>query len=122
MDLNNAVVRLCVAVTQAEFAGRSDQARLLAWQAWQAASDDYEACIAAHYLARYQENLEEALRWNQRALDHAEAVHDDRVKDFYPSLYLCMGNACEMLGNLSDARRYYELSAALGVFHQDVGE
>ncbi len=37
--------------------------------------------------------------WNQRALDHANAVSDDRVKEFYPSLYLNMGQSFELLGD-----------------------
>ncbi len=95
MDPENPVVRLCVAVTQAEFAGRLDEARRLAWLAWQAATDDYEACIAAHYVARYQESKEGALHWNQKALACALEVKDSRVESFYPSLYLNMGRALE---------------------------
>jgi tetratricopeptide (TPR) repeat protein len=118
MDLENPVVRLCVAVTQAEFAGRLDEARRLSWQAWQIASDDYEACIAAHYVARYQESSEEALRWNQLALQSAQAVKDGRVDAFYPSLYLNLGRSCENLGDQAAAQGYYDLAAKLGTVHE----
>ena len=118
MDNENAVVRQCVAVTQAEFAGRLDEARRLAWLAWQAATDDYEACIAAHYVARYEDSKEGALHWNQKALACALAVKDSRAESFYPSLYLNMGRAYENMGDEAAAQGYYALAARLGVDHQ----
>lgn len=118
MDLNNLVVRLCVEGTRAEFEGRIETARTLYIQAWAAVRDDYEACIAAHYVARHQEDPQDRLRWNQEALVRADAVGDERVCGFYPSLYLNLGHAHETLGNLAEARRYYELAAELGFVHQ----
>jgi hypothetical protein len=118
MDQNNPVVQLCIAGTQAEFAGRQAEASALYWQAWEAAKDDYEACVAAHYVARFQKSPEDILRWNQEALDRADALKDESVKDFYPSLYLNMGRAYELLGNPAEARRYYDLAAGLGAVHQ----
>lgn len=113
------VVQLCTAGTQAEFQGRIDDASQLYIQAWQAVSNDYEACIAAHYVARFQKTLAETLRWNLTALHHAKAAGDERVKDFYPSLYLNIGRSYELLGNETEAQKYYALAAALGVVHQD---
>lgn len=119
MDPNNPVIRLCIAGTQAEFAGRIEEARRLYDQAWQAARDDYEACVAAHYVARFQEPAEEKLRWNQEALRRAEAVGDERVREFYPSLYLNLGHSYELLGKMEEARSYYDLAAKLGVRHEE---
>jgi tetratricopeptide (TPR) repeat protein len=118
MDVNNPVVKLCVAGAQAEFEGRLGDARALYNEAWEAARDDYEACIAAHYVARFQQSAEDALRWNQEALDRAGAVDPDQVRDFYPSLYLNMGHSHEVLGNQAEAQRYYALAAKLGYIHQ----
>ena len=118
IDIDNPVVKLCVEGTQAEFQGLIDQARSLYQQAWNAAQDNYEACIAAHYVARHQENPRERLHWNQIALEKADAVEDDRVQDFYPSLFLNMGHSHELLGNITEAKRYYDLAAKLGVIHQ----
>jgi len=111
IDPDNPVVQLCIQGTQAEFRGEPDQACALYWRAWQAASDDYEACIAAHYVARFQDSPQETLRWNQEALRRADAVRDGRVRDFYPSLYLNLGHSYELLGDEIEARRYYELAA-----------
>lgn len=111
MDPNNPVVKLCIAGMQAEGGGDYERARHLFVQAWEAVSDNYEACVAAHYLARHQPNPEETLRWNQESLRLAEAVGDDRVRDFFPSLLLNLGHSYEVLGNLEEARRYYDLAA-----------
>jgi tetratricopeptide (TPR) repeat protein len=118
MDANNPVIKLCIAGTQAEFAGRLEAACELYRQAWEASADDYEACITAHYMARCQATPEETLRWNQVALERADAVNDDRVRDFYPSLYLNMGRSYELLGDQDEAAKYYALAAELGVTHQ----
>jgi hypothetical protein len=112
MDTSNPVVQLCVAGMQAESEGRSDAARDLFWLAWLARRDDFDACIAAHYVARHQDNPEETFHWNQEALNRADAVGDDRVRDFYPSLYLNMGRSHEDCGDLTKAKRYYALAAA----------
>ncbi|MEO5728918.1 MAG: hypothetical protein ABI134_02375 [Byssovorax sp.] len=119
MDLDNSVVKLCVEGAQAEFDGRLADARALYVQAWTTARDDYEACVAAHYVARHQERAEDALHWNQEALTRAEASGDERARDFYASLYVNLGHSHEMTGNLAEAKRYYALAAALGLVHQD---
>ncbi|HVF26572.1 MAG TPA: hypothetical protein VNA23_11815 [Anaerolineales bacterium] len=118
MDLNNRVIQLCTEGTRAEFEHRIEDARILYKQAWEARKDDYDACIAAHYVARFQESVEDSLHWNHLALKHANAVSDEMVKDFYPSLYLNLGRSYELVGNQSEARRYYDLAAGLGVVHQ----
>lgn len=112
------MIKLCVEGTQAEFEGRIEAARALYRQAWAAARDDYEMCVAAHYVARHQENPQDRLRWNREALLRAEAVGDERVHSFYPSLYVNMGSAYEALGNVAEAKRYYELAAGLGLVHR----
>jgi len=119
MDLNNPVIILCVEGTQAEFQGQIDRARACYQKAWETAQDDYEACIAAHYMARHQDRPEERLHWNQVALEKAEAVDNERVREFYPSLYLNMGRSHELMGSRTEANRFYELAAELGVFHDN---
>lgn len=111
MDPKNPVVGLCTRGMQAEGIGDLEGARLLYIQAWEASQDDFDACVAAHYLARHQESPDEALRWNQEALDRAEAVGDERVAGFYPSLYLNLGWSHESLGDLEKAKACYQLAA-----------
>jgi hypothetical protein len=112
MDPDNPVVRLCSQGMEAEGKGETDRALKLFMEAWNAASDDYERCIAAHYVARHQISSTETLAWNQRSLEHADTVGDVRVAGFYPSLYLNMGKANEDLGNMSEAMRFYRLAEA----------
>jgi tetratricopeptide (TPR) repeat protein len=123
MNPDNPVIKLCIEGTQAEFHGLIDQARSLYQKAWAAAQDDYDACIAAHYVARHQENHRDRLHWNQLALDKANAVPGDSVREFYPSLLLNVGQSYELLGDLKEANRYYDLAAKWGVIHQaDAGK
>jgi tetratricopeptide (TPR) repeat protein len=117
VDSNNPVIQLCIEGTRSEYAGRQEEAAALYRRAWEESKDDYEACIAAHYVARLRNSLEECLQWNLTALKHANAVADDSVRDFYPSLYLSLGHAFELLGQQTEARQYYDLAARLGYQH-----
>lgn len=110
MDPNNPVVRLCAEGMELERAGRRDDAARVFAQAWEQASDDFERCVSAHYVARGQSRPEENLRWNLTALEHADTIVDGRVDGFYPSLYLNIGWAHEDLGHRDEARTYYELA------------
>ena len=94
---------------KAESEHRFDDASELFHQAWAGHGSDYEAAIAAHFLARHQTDLELALEWNQRALEHGLAAPPAAVLTFMPSLYLNLGQAHAMLGQYGNARRSLEL-------------
>lgn len=111
MDPDNPVIKLCVEGIQTEMQGRSGEALELYMQAWEARQDDFDACIAAHYVARMQTDAGDILRWNREAIERADAVSDDRVQGFYPSLYLNMGWAYELLGDMNEAKENYQLAA-----------
>ncbi|NBD08702.1 MULTISPECIES: tetratricopeptide repeat protein [Corallococcus] len=108
MDPENPVVKLCGQGIQAELARRDDEARDCFQRAWDVASDDYEACIAAHYLARHQPTPEDTRHWNQVSLDRALAVDDARVRPFFASLHLNLGRCAEDQGDLPLARAHYQ--------------
>ena len=108
MDPTNPIIQLCVQGVEAESARRFDEARTYFEQAWRGATDDVEACIAAHYIARNQTDLEQALWWNQIALARADKVGDGRVRSFYASLHLNLGMAHEKLGQIGIARHHYQ--------------
>lgn len=111
VDPENPVVRLCVAGMEAEANGAPDQARELFERAWERAADDYEACIAAHYVARHQTSPHESLRWNEECLRRADRVGDERVSGFYPSLYLNLGKAHQEIGEPAVAHAYFVRAA-----------
>lgn len=112
MDPENAIVKLCAAGITAEMEGRPDEAVRLYGEAWATAVTPTERCIAAHYLARHQESDEATLHWNQQALRFADEVTDDSIAGFYPSLYLNLAHSHEVLGQLDEAQKYYDLAAA----------
>lgn len=112
MDADNAIVRLCAAGMAAEGEGRRADAKALFQKAWNESRDDYEACIAAHYLARHQTTPEATFEWNERALYHAESVDDERVRELFPSLYLNYAHSLEQLGRTREACSFYGLAAA----------
>ncbi len=111
MDTNNPVVRLCMDGMEAEAKGRFEAARKLFEQAWSVCQDDYDACMAAHFLARHQDSPQTVFEWNQEALNRANMVGDDRVQSFYSSLYLNLGHSYETLGAWAEAGRYYQMAA-----------
>jgi tetratricopeptide (TPR) repeat protein len=110
MNMENPVVKLCAEGMSLEAQGRLAQAAKVFAQAWENATDDYEASVAAHYVARHQDSPAEALRWNQISLDRANSASEEKVRGFYPSLYLNMGKAHEDLGYYEEAKHFYTLA------------
>jgi hypothetical protein len=111
MDPDNPVVRLCAAAFAFGRHARGADAKALFEQAWEASRDDFEACIAAHYVARHQATPEATFEWNERALHRAQAAGDERARDFFPSLYLNYAHSLERLGRTHEACTYYGLAA-----------
>ncbi len=97
IDPTNPVVALCAEGMAAE--GTPAEARRLFERAWEARRDDYDAAIAAHFLARHQPNAADTLHWNALAVRHAEAVPGGRAAGFLASLYLNLGDAHASAGD-----------------------
>ena len=87
-----------------------NRAQELFVQAWNEASNDWEKCIAAHFVARHQQSPKDTLKWNAESLDRANKVRNNEVKGYYSSLYLNMGTSCEKLGKYAEAKNYYDLA------------
>ena len=113
IDPNNPIVKLCAEGIQAEMEGNTTLAGNRYNLAWEGRTNDYDACIIAHYMARIQTSPQDTLHWNLEALNHADKVDDDSVALFYPSLYLNIGKSYEDLGNNAEARKYYSLGDEL---------
>jgi hypothetical protein len=111
MDPENPVVKLCMEGMEAEARGKMSDARALFQRAWSASQDDYEACVAAHFLARHQESPRATFDWNREALRRAEAVGDDRARSFYSSLHLNLAHSYETLGDKTEANAHYRMAA-----------
>lgn len=110
MDTDNAVVALCAAGMAAE--GTPHEARLLFEQAWAARRDDFDASVAAHFLARHQPTAADTLHWNAVAVRHAESVTDGRAQMLMASLYLNVGDSYLANGRMEDARDAADRAAA----------
>jgi len=115
VDIESRTAQLCIAGTTAEFERRLDDAHRLFGQAWDAAADDYDAAMAAHYIAHLEANPSRAHSWNLTALRHAE--RDPRAQVFMGSLLVSLGHTYEALGDTAEAERHYELAAQSGVQH-----
>ena len=90
-DPDNPVVELCAAGMLVD--GEPAKALALFEQAWAARRDDFDAAIAAHFVARHQPTPRATLEWNERALEHADAVPDGRAAPLLPSLCLNLGES-----------------------------
>ena len=101
IDGDSVVAQLCAAGMAID--GDAGRASALFRQAWDARRDDYEASIAAHFLARHQPSLDDSLYWNRVAVEHAEAVVDERAKPLLASLYLNLADSYLSLGDLANA-------------------
>lgn len=110
-DPNNAVVQLCVKGMTAEGEGSIDEAKQLFQQAWDAATNNFEAFTAAHYLARNQQDTHVELKWNLEALRLADTLEPDGTKGHYPSLYLNVAKSYETLDDLEQAAHFYQKAA-----------
>jgi hypothetical protein len=96
IDPDNPVVALCAAGMAVE--GDARAALDLFEQAWAARRDDYDACVAAHFVARHQATPEATLHWNALAVRHAEAVSDGRATELMASLHLNLADALANAG------------------------
>lgn len=102
-DPTNPVVALCARGIAAD--GEPDVARRLYEEAWTLRTDDFDAAIAAHYLARQQATVEQEAHWCAVALAHAEQVSDGRAESLLPSLLLNLGDAQRRAGDRESAQR-----------------
>jgi tetratricopeptide (TPR) repeat protein len=114
MEFNptNNVVKLSLQGMDMEEKGNPEEASRLFLQAWNEATNDLEKFIAAHYVARYQENVSGKLKWLETALQFALKINNDSVKSAFPSLYLNIAKCYEDLGDLDKAEKNYELASS----------
>jgi hypothetical protein len=83
--------------------------------------DPYWACVAAHFLAHMQGTAEAQRDWHLRALAAADAVGDERILAFYPSLhanlaevYLRLNDPAQACAHLAQARAAERLPPGTG--------
>ena len=122
LDPENPVLALCAAGMAV--GGDAAAAADFFLRAWAARADDFEAAIAAHYLARVQATAAEKLAWDTRAASHAETARasgDARVGILLASLYLNLGDGLLVAGRCGEARAATERAEAALVELPDDG-
>ncbi|CCF62432.1 hypothetical protein [Nocardia cyriacigeorgica] len=111
------------AITEAVTRGRAgdgDGARTTLTDMWADLGphgDPFHRCTLAHYLADLHDDPAQALTWDIRALDAAEALTDARaqeydatleVRGFFPSLHLNLADNFRRLASFDAARSQIE--------------
>jgi hypothetical protein len=109
---NNKIVKLCLQGIGQEESGKAEEAGKLFLQAWNEATHDFEKFISAHYLARYQKNASDKLKWLETALRLALKINNDSVKSALPALYSDIAKCYEDLNDPDRAKENSELAAA----------
>ncbi|MBJ7471004.1 MAG: hypothetical protein JHD16_06855 [Solirubrobacteraceae bacterium] len=91
------------------------------WEQLGPGGDPLHRCAAAHALAELQDEADDELRWDLRALDAYGLITDERATEagvagpvygFEPSLHLSIADAYRRLGEPWDARDHLELGWA----------
>ena len=111
------------AVTQGR-SGHTGNARsqlLELWKTIGVSGDPLHRCTVAHYVADLYSDPAQALAWDVRALDAADAVSERRVQEhhaslhiagFYPSLHLNLADNYRRLGSFDTARDHLDAARA----------
>jgi len=107
---NNNIVKLCIQGMDREEKDEPGAANRLFLQAWNEATNDFEKFIAAHFVARHQNELSGKLKWLETALQFALKVNNDSVKGALSSLYLKIARCYEDMGDVNNAKKNNELA------------
>ncbi|MEU7752512.1 hypothetical protein AB0B57_31845 [Micromonospora sp. NPDC049101] len=113
--------------------GQRAAARDLFTQIWDEIGGDrgdpLHVCVLAHSMADVQDDVEQELIWDERALAAADLLTDARlaqagvpmsVAGLYPSLHLSLAECHRRLGDLDRAREYVERArAGIGALGDD---
>jgi hypothetical protein len=102
--------------------GDEEGARRALQRCWDDATVDDHAvrCVVAHYLADLQDDLDDEIRWDERALEALPHVRDEDVAGlglasaagFAPSLHLNLGDGYLRRGDVVRARHHLEAGAS----------
>jgi tetratricopeptide (TPR) repeat protein len=116
-DPNNYIVKLCLQGIALEEKGKPEEASRIFLKAWNEATNDFEKFMAAHYVARHQENVIDKLKWLETALQFALKVNNEAVTSAFPSIAKCY----EDLHDPDKARKNYDLSTSFANAPSDKG-
>jgi hypothetical protein len=125
------MVRIGQAIETAQRGDRSGAQTmlLLLWEIVGTEGDPLHRCALAHSMADLQDDPEDELIWDVRALEAAHQLTDERVSGagmgisaagFYASLYLNLADVYRRLGTMDKAREHVALGrSALSRLNDD---
>ncbi|MYR57810.1 hypothetical protein GTY54_16750 [Streptomyces sp. SID625] len=132
MTTEDRTMKRIEAAMALQHAGDADGARRRFTEIWEEIAPDgdpFHRCVLAHYMADLQQDPQDELDWDLRALDAAASVTDDRarqhdsslaIRGFYPSLHLNLAADFHRLGDTSRARTHLaQAREHLDALHDD---
>lgn len=111
-SIKNKIVSLCIQGMSLEEKGKAEEAGEVFQDAWDQASHDFEKFMSAHYIARYQKNASDKLKWLEVALQFALKINDVTVESAFPILYRSIASCYEELNEPDQARSNFQLAAS----------
>ncbi|MGW4640421.1 tetratricopeptide repeat protein [Sphaerisporangium sp. NPDC004334] len=125
MTADSTLTRIAQAVDLHHGQGQRDAARDLFAQIWDdiggEQGEPLHVCVLAHSMADVQDDVNQELLWDLRALAAADRVTDDQVAQagvalpvagLYPSLHLNLSDCYRKLGDLDRAREHFQQARA----------
>jgi rifampin ADP-ribosylating transferase len=109
---SNHVVKLCLQGMELENSGQPAEARQVFLNAWDAAANDSERFIAAHYVARHQESVAGRVEWLETGLRLASTLDNESVTSAFPPLHAKLAEGYETLGFPGRAAEHRALAAS----------
>jgi len=107
---SNKIVKLCIQGIAMEENGDDEAALGLFLEAWKGSTNDFEKFLAAHFVARHQDDVGDRLKWHEAALQFALAVNNEASRSALPSLYANVAECYEEVNDLDNAEKYHDLA------------
>ena len=118
---NNNIINLCIQGMNMEEKGKPEVAGSIFLQAWNETTDDFEKFTASYFVARYQKNVHDKLKWLETALQFALKINNDAVKGAFPFLYSKIAKCYGDLNDIDNAKKNHRLSNEFKVKPSDKG-
>lgn len=118
---HNNIVKLCIQGMILQVAGKSEEAGVIFFQAFDDAENDFEKFLAAFFVAKNQENVSDKLKWFETVLQFALKVNDEAAKSAFYALYSKIAECHEELNDPENAEKNYALAASFKNVISDKG-
>ena len=120
-DPQNPINQLCAQGMPLEGQAKPEEAAKLFMKAWNEATQTAEKFIAAHYLARHQDNVADKLKWDKAALTLAREIDSPEINGVFSSLYLNVAKCHEDLKDFDKAIENYQSALQYAKFLPEDG-